>query len=91
VTSAVVGNHLPELLSGPCRCLRYHELNTHKVTKGGQELNASVGACRTSSLADAQGPALPTLPARFSATLTVPALYIARFYLRWVGNSQIQL
>ena len=25
--------HLPELLSGPCRWLRYHELNHHKVTK----------------------------------------------------------
>jgi hypothetical protein len=33
VTSAVGGNHLPESLSGPCRCLRYHELTTHKVTK----------------------------------------------------------
>ena len=33
MTSAVGGNHLPESLSGPCRCLRYHELKTHKVTK----------------------------------------------------------
>jgi hypothetical protein len=33
VTSAVGGKHLPESLSGPCRCLRFHELNTHKVTK----------------------------------------------------------
>ena len=33
VTSAVGGSPLPESLSGPCRRLRYHELNTHKVTK----------------------------------------------------------
>ncbi len=33
VTSAVGDNHLPESLSGPCGCFRYHELNTHKVTK----------------------------------------------------------
>jgi len=33
MTSVVGCNHLPESLSGPCRCLRYHELNTHKVTK----------------------------------------------------------
>jgi hypothetical protein len=33
VTSTVGGNLLPESLSGPCRCLRYHELTTHKVTK----------------------------------------------------------
>jgi hypothetical protein len=33
VTSAVGDNHLPESLSGPCRCSRYHELNTHKLTK----------------------------------------------------------
>jgi hypothetical protein len=32
MTSAVGGNPLPESLSGPCRRLRYHELNTHKVT-----------------------------------------------------------
>jgi hypothetical protein len=33
VTSAVGDNHLPESLSGPCGWFRYHELNTHKVTK----------------------------------------------------------
>jgi hypothetical protein len=33
MTSAVGDNHLPESLSGPCGCFRYHELNTHKVTK----------------------------------------------------------
>jgi hypothetical protein len=33
MTSAVGGNPLPESLSGPCRRLRYHEPNTHKVTK----------------------------------------------------------
>jgi hypothetical protein len=32
--SAVGGNHLPESLSGPCRCLRYHELTDIKVSKG---------------------------------------------------------
>jgi len=29
VTSAVVGSHLPESLSGPCRWLRYSELKTY--------------------------------------------------------------
>jgi len=38
MTSAVGGNPLPESLSGPCRRLRYHELNTHKVTKRMEEL-----------------------------------------------------
>jgi hypothetical protein len=33
MTSAVGGSPLPESLSGPCRRLRYHEHNTHKVTK----------------------------------------------------------
>ena len=33
MTSAMGGSPLPESLSGPCRRLRYHELNTHKVTK----------------------------------------------------------
>ena len=36
MTSDVGGSPLPESLSGPCRRLRYHELNTHKVTKGTQ-------------------------------------------------------
>jgi hypothetical protein len=34
MTSDVGDNHLPESLSGPCGCFRYHELNTLKVTKG---------------------------------------------------------
>jgi len=42
MTSAVGGNPLPESLSGPCRRLRYHELNTHKVTN--------------TSLSDSRGP-----------------------------------
>jgi len=33
MTSAMGDNHLPESLSGHCGCFRYHELNTHKVTK----------------------------------------------------------
>ena len=33
MTSAVGGSPLPESLSGPCRRLRFHEHNTHKVTK----------------------------------------------------------
>jgi len=33
MTSAVGCSPLPESLSGPCRRLRYHEHNTHKVTK----------------------------------------------------------
>jgi len=37
MTSAVGCNPLPESLSGPCRRLRYHELNTHKVTKEEEE------------------------------------------------------
>ena len=37
VTSDVGDNHLPESLSGPCGCFRYHELNTHKVTKRERE------------------------------------------------------
>ena len=32
MTSAAGRNPLPESLSGPCRRLRYHEPNTHKVT-----------------------------------------------------------
>ena len=35
MTSAVGCNPLPESLSGLCRRLRYHKLNTHKVTKVG--------------------------------------------------------
>jgi hypothetical protein len=45
VTSAVGGNHLPESLSGPCRCLCYHELNTHKVTKIRSPIGLVVGSC----------------------------------------------
>jgi hypothetical protein len=49
VTSAVGGNHLPESLSGPCRCLRYHELkdalNTHKVTKSQLACDSSAERC----------------------------------------------
>ena len=33
MTSTVGDNHLPESISGPCGCFRYHELNTHKITK----------------------------------------------------------
>jgi hypothetical protein len=33
MTSAVGGSPLPELVYGPCGRLRYHEQNTHKVTK----------------------------------------------------------
>ena len=33
MTSAVGGSPLPESLSGTCRRLRYHEHNTHKVTR----------------------------------------------------------
>jgi len=44
MTSAVGGNPLPESLSGPCRLLRYHELNTHKVTKS-QSFVGALGVC----------------------------------------------
>jgi hypothetical protein len=33
MTSDVGGIHLPESLSGPCRCLRYRELKSTKVPK----------------------------------------------------------
>ena len=33
MTSDVGGSHLPDSLSGPCRCLRYRELKSTKVPK----------------------------------------------------------
>ena len=55
MTSAVGGHPLPESLSGPCRRLRYHEPNTHKVTKMWEPWTA---AGERSSLGKCAGPIL---------------------------------
>ena len=57
MTSDVGGNHLPESLSGPCRLLRYHELNTHKVTKLDELMKMPSSSTRTeNSVVTCSGP-----------------------------------
>jgi hypothetical protein len=53
MTSAVGGSPLPESLPGPCRRLRYHELNTHKVTSQSHKGTRRHSSQQVAGLADA--------------------------------------